>query len=300
MNIRKVDTFSGHRDSVYTIISDQQAQGFYSAGGDGFVIHWDLNKPDLGNLVARAGMSVYALALDPARNALWIGQNFEGIQVLDLGTNKVEKTSKITASAIFDIQIYQDKALLALGDGVIAVMDIPSFSIQKHIKVAGKSVRSIAINPETNEFATGDSDHNVHIFDLDGFVLKKTIHSHANSVFCVTYSPDGKYLLSAGRDAHLKIWDVNDAYGIVSDIPAHMYAINDLVFSPDRTLFATCSMDKSIKLWDAQTFRLKKIIDQARHAGHGTSVNKLLWTTFENQLISCSDDRMISVWEVAK
>ena len=64
MNIRKVDTFSGHRDSVYTIISDQASQGFYSAGGDGFVIHWDLNKPDLGKLVARAGMSVYALALN--------------------------------------------------------------------------------------------------------------------------------------------------------------------------------------------------------------------------------------------
>jgi WD40 repeat protein len=53
-------------------------------------------------------------------------------------------------------------------------------------------------------------------------------------------------------------------------------------------------------VWDAQTFKLKKIIDRARHAGHGTSVNKLLWTTFENQLISCSDDRTISVWEVAK
>jgi WD40 repeat protein len=53
MNIRKVDTFSGHRDSVYTIISDHTAHGFYSAGGDGFVIHWDLNKPDLGKLVAQ-------------------------------------------------------------------------------------------------------------------------------------------------------------------------------------------------------------------------------------------------------
>lgn len=299
MNIRKVDTFSGHRDSVYTIISDKTGHGFYSAGADGFVIQWDLRKPDLGNLVARAGTSVYALAMNAHDNALWIGQNYEGIQVLNTQDNKIEKTSKITAAAIFDIRFAGEKALVALGDGVVAVIDVPSFSVQKHIKIAGKSVRSIAVNEATNEFATGDSDCNVHIFDLDGFKLKKTIQAHTNSVFSVKYAPDGKYLYTTGRDAHLKIWDVNDAYGIVSDIPAHMYAINDITFSPDRSLFATCSMDKSIKVWDAATFKLKKIIDRARHAGHGTSVNKLLWTEYENQLISCSDDRMISVWEVS-
>ncbi|MCF2493577.1 WD40 repeat domain-containing protein [Dyadobacter chenhuakuii] len=300
MNIRKVDTFSGHRDSVYTIISDNTSHGFYSAGGDGFVIQWDLNKPDLGNLVARVGVSVYALGLEKENNALWIGQNYEGIQVLDIAQNKIERTSKITTAPIFDIQFFDNKALIALGDGVIVVMDIASFAVQKHIKVSGKNIRTIAINHETREFAVGDSDFNVNIFDLDGFVLKKTIQSHSNSVFSVKYSPDGKYLFTTGRDAHIKIWDVNDAYGMVLDIPAHLYAVNDISFSPDRTLFASCSMDKSVKVWDAVTFKLKKIIDRARHAGHGTSVNKLLWTSYENQLISCSDDRMISVWEVAE
>jgi WD40 repeat protein len=298
MNIHKVDTFSGHRDSVYTIISDSTPHGFYSAGGEGFVIQWDLKKPDLGNLVARAGTSVYALCFDENRKHLWIGQNYEGIQILDAATNTIQSTSKITTTAIFDIKIWQDKALIALGDGVVVVMDVPTFSVQKHLKLAGKSIRSITINPVTGEFATGDSEANVHIFAFDGFQLKKTIRSHNNSVFSVQYSPDGKYLYSTGRDAHLKVWDVNAGYELVTDIPAHMYAINDIVFSSDGSMFATCSMDKSIKVWDTQSFKLKKIIDRARHAGHGTSVNKLLWTTYEDQLVSCSDDRMISVWQI--
>lgn len=299
MIIRKVDTFSGHRDSVYTIISNNSSHGFYSAGGDGFVIEWDLKKPDLGKLVARVGVSVYALCFDEVSKFLWIGQNFEGIQVLDTVNNKIEYSSKVTASQIFDIKIWQNKALLALGDGVIAVMDVPSLAIQKHIKVANNSVRSIAVNPATGEFAVGDSDFNVHIFDFDGFKLKKTISAHTNSVFSVQYSPDGNYLFTTGRDAHVKIWDVNNGYESVTDIAAHMYAVNHVTFSPDGKFFATCSMDKSIKLWETETFRLKKIIDRSRLAGHGTSVNKLLWTDYENQLVSCSDDRMISVWEVA-
>lgn len=298
MHIHKIDTFSGHRDSVYTIVSDNTDHGFYSAGGDGFIIQWDQQKPDLGKLVARAGVSVYAICYDKERSSLWIGQNYEGIQILDTSTNTITKTTKIASTAIFDIQIIDDKALIALGDGVLVVMDIPSMSVQKHIKLADKSIRSIALSPSGNEIAVGDSNHMVHILDREGFNLKRTLKGHTNSVFSVCYSPNGRYLLTSGRDAHLLVWDATKQYILLNDIPAHMYAINHIVYSPDSRYFATASMDKSIKLWDASSFKLKKIIDRSRYAGHGTSVNKLLWTNFENQLISCSDDRTISVWDI--
>jgi WD40 repeat protein len=55
-------------------------------------------------------------------------------------------------------------------------------------------------------------------------------------------------------------------------------------------------MDKSIKVWDLEDLKLLKVIDKARHAGHGTSVNKLFWTT--DQLFSASDDRSISAWDI--
>jgi len=58
-------------------------------------------------------------------------------------------------------------------------------------------------------------------------------------------------------------------------------------------------MDKSVKLWDAETFRLLKVVDRARYAGHGTSVNTVCWLD-DQTLISGSDDRTISVWAVQK
>jgi WD40 repeat protein len=57
-------------------------------------------------------------------------------------------------------------------------------------------------------------------------------------------------------------------------------------------------MDKSIKVWDMEALKLLKVIDKARHAGHGTSVNKLLWTNYNDQLASASDDRTISIWNI--
>ena len=78
-----------------------------------------------------------------------------------------------------------------------------------------------------------------------------------------------------------------------------MFTINHLAFSPDGRLLATCSMDKSIKLWDADTLALLRVVDRARHAGHGTSVNKLFWPGTQNRLVSCSDDRSLAVWQVS-
>ncbi len=298
MKVRKIDTFSGHRDCVYTLIPDFDGSAFYSAGGDGLVVRWDVSKPDLGDLVARGESSVYALALDPATGLLWVGQNYEGIHLIDPANKKVVKSMKISSAAIFDIKIWQKTAFIALGDGVIVVIDIPSFAIKKHLKAATKSARSLALRPNYHELAAGFSDWSIGIFDLDTLTLKTFFPAHSNSVFAVQYAPDGQHLITGSRDAHLKVWDAEHEYSLIKDVPAHMFAINDIVFRADGAYLATASMDKSIKIWQADTLRLVKVVDRARHAGHATSINRLLWMPGNDWLVSASDDRSISVWEI--
>jgi len=298
MQVEKIDTFSGHRDCVYTLEGGYESNQFFSAGGDGLVVRWDLSKPDAGELFAQIPASIYALCLDKVRNQLWVGQNFDGIHLIDVDTQQEIKSIKITSSSIFDIKIYESNAFIGLSDGTIVVMDVENFVVKKHIKASDKSVRSIAVNSFSNEFAVAYSDFSVKVFDLQDFSLKLVVNQHINSVFTVCYSPDYQYLITAGRDAHLKILDVNNQYNLHQDIAAHLFAINDIKFSPDGKYFATCSMDKSIKIWEAEQFKLLKVIDKARHAGHGTSINKLWWSEYENLLVSASDDKRISVWKV--
>ncbi|GAB2573562.1 WD40 repeat domain-containing protein [Spirosoma areae] len=299
MTIEKIDTFGGHRDCVYTLEQGLQAEHFFSAGGDGQVVRWHLDRPDRGELVATVPASVYALALHPVSKQLWVGQNYEGIHVIDPVQKREVASLKLTSAALFDIKFYKNNAFVALSDGVVAVVDTDQMVVRKHLKAAGQSARSIAVNPVERELAVGYSDHAVRIFDLTTLALKQVISAHTNSVFTVVYSPEFRYLLTAGRDAHLKVWDSEKNYEPQHDIVAHMFAINHLAFSPDGRLLATASMDKSIKIWDADSYRLLKVVDRARHAGHGTSVNKVLWTPYKDQLLSASDDRTISVWKLS-
>jgi WD40 repeat protein len=203
----------------------------------------------------------------------------------------------MTKAAIFDIQSLDQHIVVASGDGAITIVDTESMTVVKRAQVSEKNARTIAVNERTGDLAVGYSDHFIRIFDTS-LKLKTEWKGHANSVFTLRYTPDQKFLVSGSRDARLKVWDGEADYSQAEEVVAHMYAINHVDFSPDGKHFVTCSMDKSIKVWDTEALKLLKVIDRARHAGHGTSVNKLLWTGYNNQLISASDDRTLSIWQI--
>ena len=294
IEVHKVHTFSGHKDCLYTLqpFTDRT---FFSAGGDGMVVLWDLTQPEKGTMIAKVPASIYAMYFEKESSQLIIGQNFEGIHIIDMNSREEVGSLKFTEDAIFDIKADQHLIYVATGGGEVIVIDRKNLSIVQRIDEGTKNARTIALNDKW--FVVGYSDNHIRVFEKKSLKKVKDIIAHKISVFSLVFHPDMDVLVSGSRDAHLKFWSLPD-FSLESGFAAHMYAINHIEFSPDKQHFVTCSMDKSIKVWDAQTFKLKKVIDKSRHAGHGTSVNKLLWLPHQNQLVSCSDDRTISVWNL--
>ncbi len=270
---------------------------FYSSGADGLVAEWNVEKPEEGKLLAKSASSVYALKLLKEQELLVIGQNFDGIQLVDIKSRKAAGSLQLGKAAIFAIEVFENKLFIGMGDGSLNVVALENLRLLHQAKVSEKSLRSLQIHPENREIVAGFSDNTIKIFNLNNYRIKSVIEAHQNSVFTLCYSPDKEYLLSGSRDARLNIWQTNAGYRKKEGIVAHMYAINHIAYSPNGRFFASCSMDKSVKLWDAESFRLLKVLDKARHAGHGTSVNRLLWLE-NNVLLSASDDRTVSVWDI--
>lgn len=297
IQVTRLHSLTGHNDSVYTLQASSSRHQFFSAGGDGMVVMWDQADPENGQLIAKLPNSIYALHHPVTSDVLIAGHNYEGIHVLDWKNKKEIGSLQMTKAPIFDIQSRDKMVWVASGDGLLTVIDIERMVVLERKRVSERNVRCIAINGMTGDIAVGSSDNFIRVFD-EYLALKKEWQAHTNSVFTLRFTPDCKSLISGARDARLKVWDVGANYILAGEVVAHLYAINHLDFSPDGKHFVTCSMDKSIKVWDANAMKLLKVIDKARHAGHGTSVNKLLWTQHNNQLISASDDRSISVWQI--
>jgi WD40 repeat protein len=297
VHVDKITTLTGHKDCVYTLEEIPDSPSFFSGAGDGMIVRWTHGNPE-GDLIAKMNESVYALTLDTSTDLLLAGHNYDGLHILDWKAKKEMGSVSLTSAAIFDIKVKGRLALVASGDGVVSVVDLDSLTVLQRLASSGQNARTIALHPSGKEMAVGYSDKFIRLFRLDDFALIKEFQAHQNSVFTVRYSPDGRWLMSGSRDARLKVWDVEGDYALHEEIAAHLYAINDIRFSPDSKHFVTCSMDKSVKVWRLDDLTLLKVIDRARHAGHGTSVNKLLWCSFNNQIVSASDDRTISIWDV--
>ncbi|MGB0523771.1 MAG: WD40 repeat domain-containing protein [Flammeovirgaceae bacterium] len=298
VEVSKIGTFTGHRDSLYTIEPSGEQNHFFASGGDRMVVEWNLLKPNHGKLIARTENTIYALCFLSEKNQLLVGENTAGIHLIDVNSQAKVNSTKITEDAVFDIKHKAGKVFVALGDGEVVVLEVENLTTLKRLKHSSASARCIALHPNKPEFVVGYSDHSFRIFSTETFELLYETVGHSNSIFTVNYSPDGKFLLSGSRDAHLKIWNAATGYELYEDIVAHMFTINHITYSTDGRYFATGSKDKTIKIWDAKRFKLLKVIDKARHGGHNTSVNKLHWAD-QNLLISVSDDRSISVWNLA-
>jgi WD repeat-containing protein 61 len=297
IQVNKLHTLTGHNQSIFALAEGASPNYFYTGDAQGMVVEWNLEAPKDGKLLAKLSNSVYALSVDKENQLLFIGENFEGIHVVDLRERKELWSIKVTSNAIFDIKCRANQLFVATGDGVLIILDIQEKALVKHVKVSQESLRVLAFSPNRDILAIGCSDNSIKLFSFPSLQPMANLTNHTNSVFALDFSPDGKHLISGGRDAHLKIWET-ETFSQKLDIVAHMYAINFLAFREDGKYFVTCSMDKSIKLWDAHTFRLLKVIDKARHAGHGTSINKVFWSGFRGQIVAISDDRTVSIWEI--
>jgi WD40 repeat protein len=306
IDIKKITQLTGHQGSVYVLTDSGAPQYFLSGAGDGWVVEWDLAEPEVGKLLAKIETNIFSLLFIKEKNLIVAGNRDGGIHFIDLHDATQNKNVAHHTKGIFSIQLIDNQLITLGGEGSITRWSLEEKRTLESLQLSSKSLRCMDFSSSRQEFAVGASDGNIYILDKN-FDLKKIIKAHTNSVFTLKYSPDENYLLSGGRDAMLKVWDVKEDFNNITSVPAHLYTLNDIAFHPtNRALFATASRDKTIKIWYFEPHNaeltmgvtLLKVLDTVRYGSHINSVNSLLWSPFNNQLLSASDDRSIIVWEI--
>ena len=75
---------------------------------------------------------------------------------------------------------------------------------------------------------------------------------HVSKVESVAITPDGKYIVSGGRDDTLKLWNLETGKE-VRTFAGHTGWIKSIAITPDGKQALSGSHDKTLKLWNLKT-----------------------------------------------
>ena len=140
--VDKLHSLEGHKDAIYALIKDETSTKFYTSGGDGFVVEWDLNHLPNGNLIAKVDQSVYALAI--YHNILIIGHNYHGVHLVDRVNKKEILNIKISNQAIFDLKVKNHLLYIGLADGELVTINLKNNKIINRKHFLKERIRRIA------------------------------------------------------------------------------------------------------------------------------------------------------------
>ncbi|HQU58540.1 MAG TPA: WD40 repeat domain-containing protein [Saprospiraceae bacterium] len=299
INARKIGQLSGHQAAVFALSAGDEPRSILSGAGDGWIVRWDLDEPEMGRLLAKVDDRIFSMHYLPEWHTVVVGNMNGGIHWVRLDKPDQAKNIAHHKKGVFDILRIGDFVFTAGGEGAVTRWDPEAARSLESFQLSNQSLRCMAYCPQRHEIAIGSSDNAIYLLDADTLALRQRIpDAHNNSVFALQYTPDGSHLLSGSRDAQLKVWALGEQASLLSSQPAHWYTINSIVFHPEGRWFATASRDRTIKLWNANNFKLLKVLDTARDGCHINSVNRLLWHPDSQKLISASDDRSMIIWEV--
>lgn len=301
LHIEKLHEYTGHRGSLFALAVDEDQGRAYTSGDDGVVAAWQLDQQDdQGEGILQVGNGIYALQLLPEFGWLAVGASDGTIRIIDLANKQERHSYRKTTEAIFGMAYEPGRRYLWIlhGGGYLSVLRLPDFEEMGFVRMAQEHLRSIWLDEGGDRLFLGASDNRILVLDRHDASLINAWAAHDNSVFALAMHPQGRYLLSGGRDAHLNVWDARAPFSSLQKIPAHNFTVNAICFSPDGRHFLTGSRDKTIKLWDADTWQLLKVIDFDRYLGHRHSVNRLHWLHHDQTVISVSDDRRVIRWRM--
>jgi len=126
-----------------------------------------------------------------------------------------------------------------------------------------------------------------------------TLKGHTEIVYAVTFSPDGKSLVTGSFDKTVKLWETatGKETKTFTGPAGHQNLVLSVAFSPDGRFLASGAADNTAKIWD-----VAKAGSEApyKNLAHANLVDAVAFNPAGTQLATGSHDGTVRIWDVAK
>jgi len=130
----------------------------------------------------------------------------------------------------------------------------------------------------------------------------RVLEGHADAVRSVTFSPDGRRLVSGSEDKTIRMWDVKTGKKLTRYM-GHAGAVTCVAVSPSGEHILSASTDHSIRLWSVETGEeVRRFGASGRFfggsAGHTDAAVSVAFSPDGTRAISAGWDKSVRLWDV--
>jgi len=273
-------------------------------------------KPPQPPVVYARPVTVAALAFTPDSKQVVVGGQYE-LTVWDAASAKLEKRMAMRPERATALVFLPDGKLALAGgrpgqEGNVAIYDLGAKGkVQSGVTIldgvndntvlirqlldTDDMVYCLAVSADGKKLAAGNSaDRSVNVWDLTpGYAaakLEQSFENHADWVLGVAFTPDGKHLLTCGRDKTAKVWDLTTKESVLT-FPDHQNTVWGVAAKADGKLAYSVGEDGQLRTWSP-------IPDgkQVRAAASGGPTYRIALHPKLPLLATCGADKTVRLW----
>lgn len=183
--------------------------------------------------------------------------------------------------------------VMTLGNNGVLTRDFIDGGAGRRLNLPGNEDQDgcrAALSPDGTILAVA-ARHHVRLLNPATFETVATLEGHTSSVYALAFSPDGRRLVTGGRDRRLCVWDVRTRT-LISTMIGHTDDILAAAFNADGTRIVSGGRDRVIRVWDAVHYD-----ELTQLHGHTSYVYCLAFSPDSQTLASGGGDDAVRLWE---
>jgi WD40 repeat protein len=293
----------GHKDWVWAVAFSHDGRRALSGSKDATVRLWDMES--LAALACLQGheAEVVTVAFSADGKRALSGSLDKTVRLWDLESEHEMRSFRGHTDSVVSVAFSEDgnSALSASRDGTIRICDLASGGesrrIMSQMEIVGLAFSADGMTALGNCIRSPTRllpvpKNTVRLWALESGRELRRFEGHADLIWSVALSPNGRRALSGSEDHAVRLWDVGRGRELLR-LRGHTGWAWSVAFSPDGRRALSGSDDKTLRLWN-----LEKGTEICSLEGHMDWVVCVAFAPDGRTALSGSNDQTLRLWRL--